>query len=103
MPRRITRMTNLLHASALASLALLLASCAIKSDEPGRSETQAAPSTAAGPAAAEPVAGADTAAMASQLLHAVFDEYFEELLQLNPILATSIGDARYNDRFVVSI
>ena len=39
----------------------------------------------------------------SQRLHAVFDEYFERVLELNPVLATSIGDPRYNDRFVVSI
>lgn len=36
-------------------------------------------------------------------LNALFEEYFEELLRLNPILATSIGDPRYNDRFEVSI
>jgi uncharacterized protein (DUF885 family) len=39
----------------------------------------------------------------SQKLAALFDEYFEEQLQLNPLLATSIGDPRYNDRYVVSI
>ena len=45
-----------------------------------------------------------TAAQAeSQKLNAIFDEYFEEYLQQNPILATSIGDPRYNDRFVVGI
>ena len=59
---------------------------------------------------AEP-AGGTTAAPAvapaatneSRELHALFDEYFEEQLKLNPILATSIGDPRYNDRFVVGI
>ena len=39
----------------------------------------------------------------SQKLQTLFDEYFEETLKLNPILATSIGDTRYNDRFVVGI
>ena len=39
----------------------------------------------------------------SQRLAALFDDYFEDLLRLNPLLATSIGDPRYNDRFVVSI
>jgi uncharacterized protein (DUF885 family) len=43
------------------------------------------------------------AATESRRLHAIFDEYFEQTLQLNPILATSIGDPRYNDRFVVDI
>ena len=33
----------------------------------------------------------------------IFDQYFEELLQLNPLLATSIGDPRYNDRYEVQI
>ena len=36
-------------------------------------------------------------------LHRIFDAYFEDYLKLNPLVATSIGDARYNDRFVVSI
>jgi uncharacterized protein (DUF885 family) len=39
----------------------------------------------------------------SAKLGRVVDDYFEEYLKLNPILATSIGDPRYNDRFVVSI
>jgi uncharacterized protein (DUF885 family) len=39
----------------------------------------------------------------SARLHALFDGYFEELLRQNPLLATSIGDPRYNDRFVVGI
>ena len=43
------------------------------------------------------------AATESQRLHAIFDEYFEQTLQLNPILATSIGDPRYHDRYVVEI
>jgi uncharacterized protein (DUF885 family) len=30
------------------------------------------------------------------------DDYFEEMLALNPSLATSIGDDRYNDRYEVS-
>ncbi len=56
-----------------------------------------------------PDAGATSASAAaaaqteSQRLAALFDDYFEELLRLNPLLATSIGDARYNDRYVVSI
>ena len=53
-------------------------------------------------AAAAPAA-VDRAQAESQKLNAIFDEYFEEYLKQNPILATSIGDPRYNDRFVVSI
>jgi uncharacterized protein (DUF885 family) len=33
----------------------------------------------------------------------LFDWYFERQLELNPIMASSIGDPRYNDRFEVSI
>ena len=54
--------------------------------------------------AAPAVAGAEDRAQAeSQKLHAFFDEYFEAYLQQNPILATSIGDPRYNAMFVVDI
>jgi len=53
-------------------------------------------------AAAAPAA-VDRGQAESQKLNAIFDEYFEEYLRQNPILATSIGDPRYNDRFVVSI
>ncbi len=40
---------------------------------------------------------------ASAALAAIFDEYFEESLELNPLAATSIGDDRYNDRLAVRI
>jgi uncharacterized protein (DUF885 family) len=60
---------------------------------------------AVAPAAALAAAPAavDRAQAESQKLNAIFDEYFEEYLKQNPLLATSIGDPRYNDRFVVSI
>jgi uncharacterized protein (DUF885 family) len=58
---------------------------------------------AAARAAAAVPAAVDRARGESQKLNAIFDEYFEEYLQQNPLLATSIGDPRYNDRFVVSI
>jgi uncharacterized protein (DUF885 family) len=54
------------------------------------------------PAAAAP-APVERAQAESKQLTAIFDEYFEEYLKQNPILATSIGDPRYNDRFVVGI
>ncbi len=54
----------------------------------------------AGPGATAAVAAP---AAESAKLGRVVDDYFEEYLKLNPILATSIGDPRYNDRFVVSI
>jgi uncharacterized protein (DUF885 family) len=64
---------------------------------------------AAGPAAAEPAAQAAhapvdaAAATESRKLNELVEGYFERYLTLNPILATSIGDPRYNDRFEVSI
>ncbi len=36
-------------------------------------------------------------------LHALFDNYFEAYLQLNPIYATSIGDYRFNDQMTIEI
>jgi len=57
-----------------------------------RTPQPAASSGAATPAAAE-----------SARVQRIFDDYFEEYLKLNPVLATSIGDPRYNDRYVVSI
>ena len=54
--------------------------------------------------AAPAAAGAEARTQAeSRQLHALFDEYFEAYLQQNPILATSIGDPRYNALFVVDI
>jgi uncharacterized protein (DUF885 family) len=37
------------------------------------------------------------------MLDKLVDSYFEKLLELNPVFATSIGDPRYNDRFAVDI
>ena len=57
-----------------------------------------------------PVAAPDEAAAAARpanaqarRLNELVEEYFERYLELNPLLATSIGDPRYNDRFEVSI
>jgi len=36
-------------------------------------------------------------------LHSVFEQYYEDKLRLNPLEATSIGDARYNDLLPVTI
>ena len=38
------------------------------------------------------------AAEAGQRLNAMFEQYFEEYLVLNPLVATQLGDNRYNDR-----
>lgn len=51
-----------------------------------------------------PVAtSSEPAPPAAELLHALFDAYFEENLELNPLAATFSGDHRYNDRFPNSI
>jgi uncharacterized protein (DUF885 family) len=54
------------------------------------------------PAAADTTA-ADARAAESRKLNELVEGYFEEVLKLNPLLATSIGDPRYNDRFEVTI
>jgi uncharacterized protein (DUF885 family) len=46
---------------------------------------------------------ADARAEESRRLHEILDAYFDEYLALNPMLATSIGDPRYNDRYEVQI
>src|SRR5688572_17265080 len=46
---------------------------------------------------------AKPAADANAQTDAMFDAYFEALLEQNPLLATSIGDSRYNDRYPVQI
>lgn len=74
----------------VAASAALLTACA----------GQPAPQTPATPAVQ---VAADATAAASRRLDAIFDEYFEATLELNPLLATSIGDPRYNDRLAISI
>jgi uncharacterized protein (DUF885 family) len=43
------------------------------------------------------------AADPTESLHALFDEFFERGLELNPMRASAIGDYRYNDQFANSI
>ena len=53
--------------------------------------------------AAPPAASARTApAAAGQRLDSLAESYFEATLPLNPLAATSIGDARYNDLYAVA-
>jgi uncharacterized protein (DUF885 family) len=61
-----------------------------------------APATVEGQAAM-PAAAAAPANAQARRLNALVEEYYERYLELNPIVATSIGDPRYNDRFEVSI
>jgi uncharacterized protein (DUF885 family) len=84
------RSTLVLAASAI--LVSSLAGCAGGPAPTPAPEPSPAPTTVAGETTTE-----------SQKLQGLFEDYFERLLELNPILATSIGDPRYNDRFVVGI
>src|SRR5688572_8564669 len=78
---------------------LMLAACAATLLAACAADPTQAPADPSPPAPA-PVAEARPD---SQRLHALVDEYFEQQLELYPLLATSIGDPRYNDRFEVSI
>ena len=55
-----------------------------------------APSTHAGHPPAAPATMVNAAT--SEQLNALFEQYFEEYLKMNPLLATYIGDNRYNDQ-----
>ena len=48
-------------------------------------------------------AATEETADASAQLTALFDEYFERNLELNPLSATAIGDDRYDDRMSISM
>ena len=72
------------RARAFLALSMLLAPCLA-----GAQAAMAAP-------AVQPVVA--PTADAGQRLNAMFERYFEEYLELNPLDATQIGDNRYNDR-----
>jgi uncharacterized protein (DUF885 family) len=74
------------------AMTLLLASCATTS-----------PSAPESAAASTPVSVPMSAAADAARLDALVEDYFEEQLELNPLLATFIGDARYNDRLPNSL
>ena len=82
-------------AATLVGLAVSLAlqGCAT----PGPSTTAADPSTPPEAASTEPTMNQ------KQRLDALFESYFEDALQLSPLLATFIGDHRYDDRLPNSI
>ncbi len=72
-----------LRLSAVIAAFLLLAACGDAPETP----------------ATEQAAAADPAAE----LEALFEEFFERNLELNPVRATAIGDYRYNDRMAISM
>ena len=83
-----------MHDRALlaAVAAALLTACAVQAPSPAE--------PVAATTASSPVAGTATEA---QRLGELLDAYFEDRLKLQPLMATSIGDPRYNDRYEVTI
>jgi uncharacterized protein (DUF885 family) len=75
------------HLLAL-SIALALSACG---GNPPPETTASTPAPAATPAAAAQKSAAEQ-------LNALYDEYWEESLKLNPVQATFVGDNRYNDQ-----
>ncbi|MDH4049081.1 MAG: DUF885 domain-containing protein [Gammaproteobacteria bacterium] len=49
------------------------------------------------------IAGIDTAMQPAEELKALVEEYFDRILELNPLFATQIGDDRFNDRLANSV
>src|SRR5687768_5643279 len=47
-----------------------------------------------------PTTGTSSLVGANAEIDRLAESYFEEMLPLNPLLATSIGDNRYNDKYV---
>jgi uncharacterized protein (DUF885 family) len=78
--------------ASLVGLAVSLAGCAIQP-----------PSTDAPAAVATESTPARQSTDQKQRLDALFESYFEEALELSPLLATYIGDHRYDDRLPNSI
>jgi len=74
---------------ALAVSCVLLTGCATRPPAPVAPEP--------------PAAAVAPAADAGQQLHALFERYFEDMLRLNPVMATYIGDHRYDDQLPNSI
>lgn len=81
-----------LRAAALAAaLTLALGACA-------NDAADADPSAAVASAAATPEATPEARAEAQRAAEQLFSEYWEDQLRLNPLRATQVGDARYNDQ-----
>ncbi len=51
----------------------------------------------------EPATESPAAAAPAETLHALFDEFFERGLEMNPVRASSIGDYRFNDQYANSL
>jgi uncharacterized protein (DUF885 family) len=84
-----------LRRTATLAVCVGLAACASQPPSP------VTPATAAAPVA--PPTGAARTADAGRELNAIFERWFEDSLRMNPVLATYIGDHRYDDRLPNSI
>ncbi len=83
--------------SRLRRRALALAACALMTTTATAHESGVAAAVAATAPVVNAAVDAKTAAPASSL-ESLFATYWEESLALNPIQATYVGDARYNDQ-----
>ncbi|MGD8975972.1 MAG: DUF885 domain-containing protein [Gammaproteobacteria bacterium] len=89
-------MIGVFRSSGLAAFLMLLAAC-------GRADPPVAEQ--ASPASAVPANDLGTAPADSgdaESLHALFEQFFEDYLSLNPVFATAIGDHRYDDRMAIT-
>ena len=82
-----------LHRLGLSALSLALASCAAQVDR----------ASVPAPASEAPAAAVAPDPATGQRFHAMLERFFEDSLRLNPLKATFIGDARYNDRLPNSL
>src|SRR5690606_11766474 len=90
-------MVSIMRASRFP--ALLFSACLLSACSEQDKEIQATVNAAA-PAVTDIGAQAEVSA---QALHRLFDDYFENYLELNPTFATFIGDNRFNDAFANDI
>lgn len=74
------------HTSLLIWIALVVAACGDSAETPGADEAR------------QPTTETHEVNDAATELSALVDEYFDRVLELNPLYATFIGDNRYNDR-----
>src|SRR6185503_10452321 len=85
------------HTTWLPSIIMALAACGGAGSPPAPAAPTPAAHAGAAPATVVPASG-----RARQLV-ALYAEYWEENLKLNPLQATQIGDPRYNDQLPNSL
>lgn len=90
---------NLTRPFLVLAIGAALAACQQQSETPDNNQSEASVTQVEVPVVAEVVepAGPTEAELSAQLAQ-LFEDYFAESLELNPIQATFIGDSRYNDQ-----